>query len=157
MLYEAARAARRWISPFPRCARGQPYGRWVLLSTRGEEDAMTAATTRPVQQPAGQFARLWWLPADGYGSGLGDSSWAPALEISGQVVPQVLSALRDAGVPGYGAPAGVAGWLRDRSGRPAGWRLWVGASGYGRAEATLLAAMPSLAREAAARADSAWR
>jgi hypothetical protein len=39
---------------------------------------------------------------------------------------------------------------------PAG-QLWVGASGYGRAEATLLAEMPSLAREAADRADSAWR
>jgi hypothetical protein len=119
---------------------------------------MTAAATRSVQQQAGQLARLWWLPADGYGNGLGDSSWVPALEISGQVVPPVLSALRDAGVPGYAAPAGLAaGGLRDRSGRPAGWQLWVGASGYGRAEATLLAAMPCLAREAAGRADSAWR
>jgi hypothetical protein len=38
-------AARRWISPFPRCTRGQPYGRWVLLSTCGEEEAVTAALT----------------------------------------------------------------------------------------------------------------
>jgi hypothetical protein len=61
---------------------------------------MMAAATRPVQQRASQLARLWWLPADGYGNGLGDSSWVPALEISGQVVPPVLSALRDAGVRG---------------------------------------------------------
>lgn len=118
---------------------------------------MAAAISSPVQQPAGQFARLWWLPAGGYGNGLEDNSWVPTLEISGQVVPQVLGALRDAGVPGYAAPTGLAVWLRDQSGRPATWQLWVGASGYGRAEATLLAAMPSLAREAAHRADSAWR
>jgi hypothetical protein len=157
MLELAASTARRWISPFPRYTRGQPYGRWVLLSTCGEEDAMTAALTRPVQQRVGQFARLWWLPAGGYGNGLGDSSWVPALEISSQVVPQLLGALRDAGVPGYAAPARLATWLREQSERPAGWQLWVGASGYGRAESTLLAAMPSLAREAADRADSAWR
>jgi hypothetical protein len=51
-------------------------------------------------------------------------------------------------------PAGQFARLRWR---PAGWRLWVGASGHGRAEATLLAEMPSLARQAAGRADSAWR
>jgi len=58
MLGKAAWAARRWISPFPRCVRGQPYGRWVLLSTRGEEDAMTAALTRPVQRLDGCGGRL---------------------------------------------------------------------------------------------------
>jgi hypothetical protein len=119
---------------------------------------VTAAVTRPVQRRAGHFARLWWLPAGGDGNGLGDSSWVPVLEISEQVVPQVLSVLRDARVPGYAAPAGlVAAGLRDWPGRPAGWQLWVGASGYGRAEAALLGAMPSLAREAAGRGDSAWR
>jgi hypothetical protein len=46
--------------------------------------------------------------------------------------------------------------LRDGSGQPAGWQIWVGGSGYGRAEAALLAAMPSPAREAG-RGDSAWR
>jgi hypothetical protein len=94
-----ASAARRWISPFPRDKRGQPYGQWVLLSTCGEEDFMTVATARPVHPPADQFARLWWLPGGGCSNGLGAS----------------------------------------------------------RAEATLLAEMPSLAREAADRADSAWR
>ena len=119
---------------------------------------MTAAVTRPVQQRAGRFARLWWLPAGGDGNGLGDGAWVPVLEISEQVVPQVLRVLRDAGVPGYAAPSRpAAGGLRDRSGGPAGWQLWAGGSGYGRAEAALLAAMPSLAREAAGRGDSAWR
>jgi hypothetical protein len=138
--------------------RGQPYGQWVLLSTRGEEDVMVAPVTRPVQLSTGKFARLWWLPADGYGNGLDDTSWVPVLEISEQIVPRLLDELRDAGVPGYVAPARLAeDRLRDRSGRAAGWQLWVGASGYGRAEAVLLAAMPSLGREAAGRADSAWR
>lgn len=119
---------------------------------------MAAPVTRPVQQHAGSFARLWWLPAGGYGNGLDDSSWVPVLEISERIVPQVLGALRDAGVPGYAAPARIAeDRLRDHSGRAASWQLWVGASGYGRAETVLLAAMPSLDREAAGRADSAWR
>jgi hypothetical protein len=113
-----------------------------------------AAVTRPAQQRTGHFARLWWLPGDG----LGNSTWVPALEISERVVPQVLKVLRGAGVPGYAAPAGLAaGGPRDRPGRPAAWHLWVGGSGYSRAEAALLAAMPSLAREAAGRGDSAWR
>jgi hypothetical protein len=118
---------------------------------------VTAVMANPVQRLAGGFARLWWLPPVGCGNGLKDSSWVPALEISGQVVPHVLGVLRHMGVPGYAAPAALAGWLRDRSGRPTSWQLWVGASGYGRAEATLLAAMPSIAREAADCADSAWR
>lgn len=119
---------------------------------------MTASVTRRAEQPAWQFARLWWLPAGGHGNGLDDSSWVPALEVSEQIVPQVLRVLRDTGVPGYAAPAELtASRLRDGSGQAAGWRLWVGASGYGRAEAALLAAMPSLRREAAGRADRAWR
>jgi len=119
---------------------------------------MAAPVTRPVEQHAGNFARLWWLPAGGYGNGLDDSSWVPVLEISERIVPGVLRALRDGGVPGYAAPARLAaGRLRTRSRQPAGWQLWVGASGYGRAESVLLAAMPSLEREAAEQADSAWR
>lgn len=106
----------------------------------------------------GQRARLWWLPSGGCGNGLDDTSWVPVLEISEQVVPQVLGALRDAAVAGYAAPSRpVSSRLRDRSGQPAGYRLWVGARGYGTAEAVLLAVMPSLAREAARRGDSAWR
>jgi hypothetical protein len=119
---------------------------------------VTAAVTRPAQQRAGHFARLWWLPTGGDGNGLGDSAWVPVLQISEQVVLQILKVLRDAGVPGYAAPARLAaGGLRDRSGRPEAWHPWAGGSGYGRAEAALPAAMPSVAREAAGRGDSAWR
>jgi hypothetical protein len=118
---------------------------------------MAASVSRPVQD-AVRPGRLWWLPAGGYGNGLDDRSWAPVLEISEQAVPRVLSVLREAGVPAYAAPARPASvWLRDNSGQPADYQLWAGASAYGTAEAVLVAAMPSLARKAAARADSAWR
>jgi hypothetical protein len=118
---------------------------------------MTAPISRPAEQPA-RRGRMWWLPADGYGNGLDDDAWAPVLEISERVVPDVLRALADAGVPGYAAPVHRPGYrLRDRSRRPGTWRLWVGASGHGRAEEVLVAVMPRLVREAARRADRAWR
>ncbi len=118
---------------------------------------MTASVSRPAVQ-AGWLGRLWWLPAGGHGNGLDDDAWAPVLEVSEQIVPELLSALRVAGVPAYAAPARPAGGqLRDRARRPQGYQLWVGASAYGNAEAALVAVMPSLAREAARHADSAWR
>ena len=117
---------------------------------------MTAPISRPAEEPA-RPGRLWWLPPGGYGNGLDDAAWAPVLELSGHVVPDVLRALADAGVPGYAARAHPPGYrLRDRS-RPGTWRLWVGASGHGRAEEVLVAVMPRLVREAALRADRAWR
>jgi len=118
---------------------------------------MTASVSRPAQQ-LGRFGRLWWLPAGGYGNGLDDQAWAPALQISEQIVPQVLDDRRDAAVPAYAAR--VCPPLRkprDRGQEPDSYQLWVGASAYSRAEATLLAVMPRLAREAARHADSAWR
>ena len=118
---------------------------------------MTAPVSRPAEQ-AGRPSRLWWLPPGGYGNGLDDAAWAPVLEISELIVPDMLSALADAGVPGYAATAHPPGYrLRQRSRQPETWRLWVGASAHGRAEAVLVAVMPRLAREAAQRADSAWR
>jgi hypothetical protein len=118
---------------------------------------VTSAVTKPLRY-AGQAGRLWWLPAGGRGNGLDDDSWAPILEVSGEVIPQVLGVLRDAGVPAYAAAArSAAARLRDHSARPAGWQLWVGASAYGRAETALVTAMPSLVREAAEHADAAWR
>lgn len=116
-----------------------------------------ASALRPLVR-VGQFGRLWWLPGGGCGNGLDDRAWAPILEISEEVVPRMLSALREAEVPAYASPARPASErLRDRAGRPADWRLWVGASAYGRAEAALVAVMPQVARDAARHADSAWR
>jgi len=118
---------------------------------------VTSAASKPLRY-AGQAGRLWWLPAGGQGNGLDDDSWAPVLEVSDEVVPQVLRVLRDAGVPAYAAPARPAATrLRDRSARPVGHQLWVGASAYARAETALVTAMPSLVREAAEHADAAWR
>lgn len=101
---------------------------------------------------------MWWLPARGYGNGLGDGAWVPVLEVSEQVVPTVLDVLGEADVPAYAAPArsGVRR-LKDRTRRPEGYQLWVGASAYGRAEMALMRVMPYLKREAARYADSAWR
>ena len=79
-----------------------PDGRWVLLSEIVEGGRMTAPVSRPAAR-LGRFGRLWWLPAGGYGNGLDDQAWAPALQVSGQVVPQLLSALREAAVPAYAA------------------------------------------------------
>jgi hypothetical protein len=55
------------------------------------------------------------------------------------------------------APAHPAAALRAEPEVPPGYLLWVGGSAYGEAEAVLLAMMPSLAREAAGQADTAWR
>jgi hypothetical protein len=118
---------------------------------------MTAPISRPAERPA-RPGRLWWLPPGGYGNGLDDAAWAPVLEISEQIVPDVLRTLAAAGVPGYAAPAHLPGYrLRHRSRQPETYRLWVGASAHGRAEDVLVAVMPRLAREAARRADRAWR
>jgi len=136
---------------------GLPEGQWVLLTRDGEEDAVTSGVSRPLED-ASRGGRLWWLPARGVGNGLDDHAWAPVLEISEQSVPQVLSALLDAGVPAYAAPAAPAATrLSDHSGLPTACQLWVGASAYGRAETVLLTVMPSVTREAAHRHDQAWR
>jgi hypothetical protein len=133
-----------------------PDGRWVLPQVL-EEGRMMAPVSRPAVH-AGQRGRLWWLPADGHGNGLDDQAWAPVLEITEQVVPQVLSILRDAGVPAYAAPARRPGArLRDPAQAAEGWRLWVGASAHGRAEDALVAVMPQLIRQAARHAGRAWR
>jgi len=153
----SSRPAVDLAAPVPDIRAGLPEGRWVLLPSDGEEDDVTSAVSKGLRY-AGQAGRLWWLPAGGRGNGLDDDSWAPVLEVSDEVVPQVLRVLRDAGVPAYAAPArSAAARLRDRSGLPAGCQLWVGVSAYARAETALVTAMPLLVREAAEHADSAWR
>jgi hypothetical protein len=115
--------------------------------------------TAPAISRTAEFtSRLWWLPAGGLGNGLDDDAWAPVLVVSQQVIPELLAALGEAGVPAYAAPARpVAGRPRDTGQRPESCQLWVGTSAYGEAEAVLLAVMPGLAPEAARHADSAWR
>lgn len=91
--------------------------------------------------------RLWWLPAGGQGNDLDDDAWAPLLDLRPSDVPAVLPALRTARVPAYAAPFGSARSLpshQDADRRS--WRLWVGTSAYGTAEAVLLTVMPSFAR-----------
>jgi hypothetical protein len=112
---------------------------------------MTAPISRPAEHSV-RPGRLWWLPADGFGNGLDNAAWAPVLEISEQIVPDVLRTLANADVSRCAAPA-----QRDRSLRQETYRLWVDASAHGRAEEVLVAVMPRLTREAARRADSAWR
>ena len=118
---------------------------------------MSAPISRPAEQPA-HPSRLSWPPADGYGNGLDDAAWAPVLEISEQIVPDVLRALANAGASCTRLPRTrrVTGCVIRRR-RPETYRLWVGASAHGRAEDVLVAVMPRLARDAARRADSAWR
>jgi hypothetical protein len=118
---------------------------------------MAAPVSRPAEQ-AGRRGRLWWLPAGGVGNGLDDDAWAPVLEVSEHVVPAILGALGEAGVPAYAAPArSGTSRLKDHTRRPEGYQLWVGASAYGRAEMTLVRVMPYLTREPARYADGAWR
>lgn len=114
---------------------------------------MSAQVSRPAAR-LGRVYRLWWLPPGGFGNGLDDQAWALALHVSGRVVPHLLCALREAGVPAYTAALREP---HDRDGQPATYQLWVGASAYGRAESVLLAVMPRLAQEAAGQADAAWR
>jgi len=118
---------------------------------------MATPVCRPAPSARGPD-RLWWLPSGGRGNGLDDRAWVPILEVSQDIVPALLAALAAAAVPAYAAPARpVRVRLRDRAIRPEGYQLWVGASAYGEAEAVLLAVMPRLSRQAAQRADHAWR
>lgn len=119
---------------------------------------MTAAASIPAQSP-GFRGRLWWLPGDGCGNGIDDDAWAPVLEVVYQAVPVLLGILREAGVPAYAAPVRpVTARLKGGTpGEPESYRLYVGSSAYGEAEAALLAAMPLLTREAARDAGTTWR
>lgn len=119
---------------------------------------MTASVSIPAQQ-TGSRGRLWWLPGNGRGNGIDDDAWAPVLEVIHQAVPVLLEVLREAGVPAYAVPARpVAARLKDGTPiEPECYRLYVGTSAYGEAEAALLTAMPHLTRKAARGAGTTWR
>jgi len=105
---------------------------------------MSGSISRPVPQPQ-RFGRLWWLPPGGMGNGIEDEAWAPILEVSADHVAPLLAALRAAGVPAYAAAASPAPSRRAaRAPTGPGYRLWVGASAYGRAEETLITVMRAL-------------
>jgi hypothetical protein len=111
---------------------------------------MPGSISRPVDAP--KLGTLYWLPPGGQGNGLDDDAWALLVEVTGEIVRPVLTALRDARVPGYAAAAGPG--LSRRPGRaghrPAPlYRVWVGTSAYGRAQDTLIALLPSLTGPAA--------
>ena len=99
-----------------------------------------------------RFGRLWWLPARGAGNGLSDTGWAPIADIDARVVGALLAELRTAGVPAHAAA--VTGRpsrsrLRDRAAGERPYRLWVGTSGYSRAEDVLRTRLPVLLERAA--------
>jgi hypothetical protein len=107
-------------------------------------EIMSGSISRPVPQPQ-RFGRLWWLPPGGMGNGIEDEAWAPILEVSADHVAPLLAALRAAGVPAYAAAASPAPSRRTaRAPTGPGYRLWVGASAYGRAEETLITVMRAL-------------
>lgn len=118
---------------------------------------MTASVTRSAEHLR-RSGRLWWLPAGGPGNGLDDDSWAPLLEVKAGAVELLLEAFRIAGVPAHAALAHPT-TRRLAASTPAAWwdyRVWAGASAYGRAEATVLAVMPALSARLRERGSEAW-
>jgi hypothetical protein len=93
-----------------------------------KERVMSASVSRPVTQPQ-RFGRLWWLPSGGISNGIDDDAWAPILEVSVGDVRPLLAALAEAGVSAYAARQQATG---------TSYQLWVGSSGHGRAEETLI-------------------
>ena len=114
----------------------------IASSTQGF--SMAGAVHRPLLSD-GARNRLWWLPEGGYDNGLDDDAWAPVLEVEPRVLMPLLNLLRAADVPAYAAPADtVAHRLRRRDPAVTLYRLWVGSSAYGKAEAALIVIMPLL-------------
>lgn len=83
--------------------------------------------------------RPFWLPPTGHGNGLDDDAWVILLDVASATAgDELLDAMAAAGVPAHAAPmrAPLSGTVR----------IWVGASGYGRAEAVLMRVLPTLVR-----------
>jgi hypothetical protein len=116
---------------------------------------VAASAVRPLVDHR-YLGRLWWLPASGTGNGLGDRAWAPIAVVRADIVAPLLAAFRAADVPAYAAaahpppigrsnPFGPSGHSRRHPARPVS-QVWVGTSGYGRAEDVLRTALPGLLR-----------
>jgi len=107
---------------------------------------MTGTIERPIAHLEVR-GRLWWLPAEGFGNGLEDASWAPILDVDARVISALLAALREVNVPAFALPShSVAQRLRHAHGLALSYRVWVGASRYSVAETTLLRVIPDLNR-----------
>lgn len=107
---------------------------------------MTGSIERPLTH-LGVRGRLWWLPREGFGNGLEDASWAPILDLDVRVISAVLDVSRQANVPAFASPShSVAYRLRLTDGQALSYRVWVGASRYSAAEATMLRVLPDLNR-----------
>jgi hypothetical protein len=114
---------------------------------------VSASASRPLRQPE-RFGRLWWLPDRGEGNGLDDTAWAPLAVGDIATIRALLAELRAADVPAFAAPlTGRPGGRRTRRQtlrreRPSAdrYQLWVGTSGYGRAEEVLRIKLPALLR-----------
>ncbi len=107
---------------------------------------MSASASRSPHQPE-RFGRLFWLPSRGVGNGLSDTGWAPIADIDVRVVTALLAELRAAGIPAHAAV--VTGRprrprRRDEASGEQCCRLWVGTSGYSRAEELLRTRLPVL-------------
>ncbi|MHB8186763.1 MAG: hypothetical protein ACYDDU_11910 [Dermatophilaceae bacterium] len=114
---------------------------------------MTGSVERPIAHLEVR-GRLWWLPTEGFGNGLEDASWAPILDVDTCVISALMDALHKANVPAFASPShSVAQRLRRAHGQALTYRVWVGASRYSAAEATLLRVLPDLNRRALPRDD----
>jgi hypothetical protein len=108
-----------------------------------KERVMPTSVSRPVAQPQ-RFGTLWWLPSGGISNGIGDDAWAPILDVSADLVTPLLTALREAGVPGYAAAVARRNAPASHVAAQPRCRLWVGSSAHGRAEETLMKALARL-------------
>ncbi len=105
------------------------------------------ASSPPPEWSAAWPARIAWLPPFGHGNGLGAPSWAPIADVDPKLADPLLDAFRDAGVPAYAAPVGLAPRRarrrRARSPSP-DHRIWVGSQWYATAEDVLRTQLPRL-------------
>lgn len=105
-----------------------------------------AGSAHRVVSDRSAFGHAYWLPPGGWGNGLDDDGWVALADVASEYVASLLLAvLRDARVPAYAASLRPPLRARRRNGRrPV--RIWVGAGAYGRAQTTLLSALPEVVR-----------
>jgi len=139
------------VRPIQARAR-MPDGRWILLracvTTGGADDV---GFDLPARAAAAAIRPTVVAPSGRQGNGIDDDAWAPILEVGAGIAVPLLGAFRAAGVPAYAASTQPA---LSRMAAPA-YRIWVGASAYGRAEESLITVMPSLTGQPSGRAGDA--